>query len=181
VHFGRAREGLFKTWLADHRHDELVKLLEQSSETAISVKVMLAEDRKVLLALFDSLDQRMAAVSADVKGLSGLAFAVRPTARLSRYAERLLCQLARSGGSQFLEVGVLSGAVSLAPMDSDQGHEITPDDPRFFEDDLEVLRTLGLIRFSSNLEGSRIIHLTRPGAAHAERVSQDGWQTPCPL
>jgi len=177
----RSIEG-FKDWLAEHRHTEVVNMLEQNSATTVSIKAMLSQDREVLLKNFDSLDRHMAAISSAVTGLSNLALAVRPMARLSRQAEALLCKMHSSGASQFLDVGqqLLSGAKLLLPMDSEDRAEITPDDPQFFEDDLHVLRDLGMIRFTSNSQGHRIVNLTRPGAEHAKRVKADGWQTPCP-
>lgn len=164
----------FRTWLADTRHDDVIRLLEQNGATAIGIKAILAQDRATLLQRFDQLDYQLTIIASLVGGFAELAHAVRPTVQLSRAALTFLRDFDRSGRGQIMEFNVQSGRKLMAidPQKVVQRAEIAYHDERFFEDDVRQLVDAGLLRVSHAKTGHRIFHFTRQ-AAELVRSSAD--------
>jgi hypothetical protein len=78
-HEGSARNyEEFKAWLAEHRHDEIIRELDQNGNSIIAIRVLLAQDRAHLGARLASMDQKLSVLAGSVAGFAELAAAVRP-------------------------------------------------------------------------------------------------------
>lgn len=159
----------FKSWLAENRHEDIIRLLEQNAATVTNIKALLTQDRATLLQRFDQLDHHLAVIAQMVQGLGGIAQAIRPEVRISRHALAFLREIDRSGSSAVLEMGGMGGR-KLFTMDTEKGLTgvIRYGDERFFEDDVHQLITAELLRLAHDKQGNRILHLTRQAVALVE-------------
>lgn len=148
----------FTAWLADNRHDELLRLLEQNATTSTSIKALLSQNRATVLERFDRLDRILATIARNTEGFRELAAAVRPEARLSEHAIDFLRAFERSGSGEIMEFVVTTGRMLLP---TEGGPQIDYGDWRFFEDDMLTLVEAGLLRLKYNPDGKRVFILTR--------------------
>jgi hypothetical protein len=155
----------FASWLSENRHEELLSLLQQNVNTTLSIKALLAVNRKVLEQRLEVLDRALASISSTLDGFSQLASAVRPDASLSEQAVSVLKQFSQAGASRALELKMLSSPhPELLFIDGSQG-PVSFSEPQFIEDDLRSLVDVGLLRLDYNSSGSRIFLFTRTAAA----------------
>jgi hypothetical protein len=159
---GRSYEE-FKAWLAEHRHEEVIKLLEQNGSSIIAIRAVLSQDRKELLERLANMDRSLASLAYGA-GFEELAAAVvRPGARVSDQAIAFLRSFEKSGSGRALEVITMQGR-DLVPMDRTPGVAragIEYGDWRFFEDDMATLIEIGLLRLTYNSQNKRVFVLTR--------------------
>lgn len=155
----------FASWLAENRHEEVLSLLQQNVNTTLSIKGLLAINRKVLEQKLDLLDRTLASLASTLDGFSQLASAVRPEARLSEQAISIIKQFKAAGASRALELKMLSSPhPELHFIDGSQGPISFPE-PQFFEDDLRSLVDVGLLRLDFNPSGDRVFLFTRMASA----------------
>jgi hypothetical protein len=154
----------FLEWLSEHRHGEVVKLLQQNANTATGIKILLQENQAVLLVMLDEIDRRIAALTLDVKGLSQVAESMRPDAMLSTEAINLLRDFDRTGVSTMMEVD-LSGPEGrhLAVIDGPSNASLDAR-WRFYHDDMKALVSYGLLIAGRNSRGHRTFTFTRRAA-----------------
>lgn len=154
----------FKAWLAENRHEEIIKLLEQNVATTVGIKALLTRDRAFLTECLVRLDRNLAAIASDMQGFAAVAEAMRPEARLSADALSFLRDFDRSGAPQVIEFNAANGRF-LVPVGGISGAKIEHGDPRFFEDDVRQLLEAGLLRLGQGPNGTRAFFLTRQASA----------------
>jgi hypothetical protein len=161
----------FLSWLSENRHEDIVRLLELNGATATSIKALLHQDRALLIQKLDQLDKSLATIASSIDGLQPLAEAVRPGARLSPQALRILREFDASGAGKALETRTLSGR-SLMLFEGADGL-IKFDDPRFADDDLNTLVEIGLLRLDYNSNGKKVYIFTRLAADVLKTLAGD--------
>jgi hypothetical protein len=158
----------FVAWLAENRHSELVELLRLNASTATSIKALLNQDRTVLLEKIEHLDRTLASIASTVEGFMPLAASVRPGSEFSRQAIRILREFHVSGAGKALDVSTFEGR-SLLLFEGGDG-AILFDEPRFIDDDLNVLVESGLLRLDYNSKGERLYVFTRFAADYLRGI-----------
>jgi hypothetical protein len=154
----------FQAWLQSNRHDDIIKLLRQNSSTVISIKTILAMDRQKLHEQLGRIDRQLAMLlSINLDGFGQLAAAIRPSARLSAEAIKLLQDVDRDGGGRFAEVRAHpsdGGRARLIGLDTCALPIEYSGDARFYDDDVAILLDMGLLRMQLD-RGGRIFMITR--------------------
>ena len=158
----RAEYDDFVSWLAEHRHDEILLLLRQNANTTTSIKALLREDREGLRERLDSLDRTLAVLAGSIEGFAGLAAALRPESRISTAALHFLRQFDASGASKVLQVEY-DQTTEFLLLDANGG-PLRFDDRRFMNDDLLKMVEIGLLRLEYNSKGENIFVYTRYAA-----------------
>lgn len=153
----------FLQWLEEHRHSEIVGLLQQQSSTTISIKALLAQDREELRERLALLDGTIAAAASAVEGLQGVVEAVRPGASLSGQSLDILKQFRHVNASKATPTQTI-GEKGLLFLDG-MGGMLCISDARFLEDDLQTLVDAGLLRLTVGSAGNLIYMYTRRAEA----------------
>jgi len=164
----------FKAWLAENRHDDVVRLLEQNAHSLLAVRIMLSQDRTELFTQLAEIDRKLAIIVGGMKGFAQVASVIHPYARVSRDGKRFLRDFDRTGASKALEFA------------NTQAHLIVPVDAppagqqmelrggwRFFEDDIAIMVEAGLLLVSRDRDGRRALSLTRDGSDFARSVDTE--------
>jgi hypothetical protein len=128
---------------------------------AIQLKSILSLNHRELVQRLDALDSVLSSVATHVKTFSSLATTIRPGSILSNQAISIVNQLVASGAQEFWERKVLGpGGTSYHLMGGASGVlEIA--EPRFVEDDLNILVELGMLRQDFGSKGTRKFIITR--------------------
>jgi hypothetical protein len=150
----------FLEWLGNHKHQEVVELLNLNAKTSISIKALLNQDRAILLDKLESIDKMLAVLSSQIDGFSDLAAAIKPGVELSDQAIGILRQLEEAEASTFL-VGKYMGGHILMHMLDGNGSQVDYDEPRFLEDDFNNLVSYGLLLQDYNGKGQPVYRITR--------------------
>ena len=155
----------FQSWLAETRHEELANLLRQNVNTTLSIKALLAVDRRTLEERLEMLDRSLAGIASTLDGFNQLADALRPDAQLSTQALSIIRQFHHAKASRALQLQIISATGPIFHfMDGNQG-AIEFSEPQFIEDDLQSLVALGLLRTDYNSSGRLVYVFTRAAAA----------------
>lgn len=149
-------------WLRRHEHRELADSIAANSELSRSIQTLLVGQHDAIMAKLADLDKVMTSVARNLTDFSGIANAVRRDSYLSGQAVSILQQMNAANASSFLEIGTLSGTDFMF-MDG-PGGEMTIDEERFIESDLEMLCNLGFLMLRHNNKGDRFFVITREGA-----------------
>lgn len=161
----------FLAWLDEKRHNDLRTLIASDKKLSHSIHALLSQNHEIIIAKLESLDSSLASVAAHLDGFKDIALAVRPNCKLSDQAVSILRQLYDSGGSKFLEIKHMGGGAYQILDATMEPKQITPQDPRFLEDDLLSLCEFGFLRQDFNSRGSRLFHITRPAATFITSVT----------
>jgi hypothetical protein len=157
----------FLEWLSTHGHSEVLKAIESSHLTSVSIKAALAEGNRQLLDRLISIDRSLVALCEAEGPLGALAKSVNPRAMLSDQAKHILVSFEETGAGAALELWVDDG---MALIFMDRPGEIDIEDQRFYRDDVDQLIELGLFRITFNDKGERIFNLTRTASAFAQTL-----------
>ncbi|AOH37501.2 hypothetical protein BGP89_09060 [Luteimonas sp. JM171] len=157
----------FMAWLSENRHEELRNLLQSNTTTTLSIKALFNESRQEIIDRLSSLDKSLASVASGIDLYRGLAASIHPEALLSEQAMSVLGQFYDSGASKLLEGKMMSGVILLF-IDGKNGTVEFPE-PRFIEDDLDTLLSLGLLGLTHNGKGERVFKFTRAAAVLVEQ------------
>ena len=161
----------FSIWLHEHRHTEVMQLIQQSDQTVLGIKALLALNQQELVTRLDSMDRTLAAISASRPEFRALAIAVRPEAALSVQALDLLRAFRTSGASKALLLPMMSGP-ALMVIDGQQGM-FAISDRQFLHDDLGMLAEHRLLIPGRNSEGVPMYTFTRAAAALADAATPE--------
>lgn len=157
----------FMGWLRTHGHEEVMKAIEASHLTSISIKAALTEGNRQLLARLSSIDKNLATLCEAQGPLGDLAKSLHPSVSLSEQAKSFLIAFERARAGKALEVHSMDG---LALMFLDAQGEIDIQDGRFYEDDISRLVELGLFRATHNSRGERVLNITRDASTLAQTL-----------
>jgi|SRR5690554_2181525 len=159
----------FVDWLSEHRHKEMIDLLESNTKTTISVKALLNQNREQLLEKLESIDQFLAVISSQIAGIGDLAHSLKPGVELSDQAISILRQIEEAEASAFLVMKVLRGQIMMMLLDGGGG-QIEYSEPRFLEDDFETMVSLGLLLQDFNGKGQPVYRVTRQASKLVQLV-----------
>lgn len=156
-------------WSVTHGHADIMRAIGKSQAISIGVKAALAEGRTELLKQLHRIEERMAALAAGSGPLDDVARAVRPNAVISEQARELLETLEIHQAEMAIEVVHYEGR-GLLLVGSGAGGQFQPSEPRFYEDDLSQLASLGLLSLGYNQSGGRVFRPTRQGSQLAKQL-----------
>ena len=149
----------FRAWLADHRHEDIMRLLEQNATTIVSIKAILNQEHGALRQQLERIDRNLALLVSNAPGFGELAVALYPDATLSQDAIQFLRTFAESRAGRMLEIVAANGRF-LLPLEG-QLPSIDSSNWRFFEDDVQTLAECRLLRLLQQADGKRVFVLTR--------------------
>ncbi len=151
----------FIQWLKDKRHEDVAVRIKDNLMLTEQLTEILSINNEVLIQKLESLDELLSSIATQVESFSGLAKVIHPHAELSNQALSVLRQLVDSGAKLFMEHKMMTGeANEYKLMDGAHG-SIHYDEPRFIDDDLDILVRLGLLRLEYASQGSRRFLVTR--------------------
>ncbi|HCG5296639.1 TPA: hypothetical protein NJZ52_004401 [Vibrio parahaemolyticus] len=155
-------------WLQHKRHEDVIKELESNQKLATEVKQLLSQSHSEVVEILSNLDQMLMKLASHIQGVQGIANAIDSTAALSEQSLSILRQFDKSGASKFLELP-MRGTTLYMFLDG-SGGQITIEDQRFVEDDLNELLKLNLLLLDFNGKGQRVFKITRLAASYIETV-----------
>jgi hypothetical protein len=148
-------------WLRRQEHGQVVDLIEGNTDLARSVRDLIEDQHRQVMAKLELLDRILADVARNIDVFQPIADAVR-VSQLSDQAVSVLRQMNAANSRKFLEIEMLSGT-EYEMLDTEGA--IRGSEPRFMTDDLLTLCELGLLRLELNGQGNRVFVITRAGAA----------------
>lgn len=161
----------FIKWLQETQHQDLKELLEINTKATIGIKALLNEGRELLLEKINNLDNALAAYASILEGFSDLASAINPEVVLSSQALSILRQFETSGGSTMIQHKKIGGPIGFLFLDGNGQLEI--EEPRFIEDDINILVELGLLRHDYNSNGESLYVYTRVASKLVTSINND--------
>lgn len=156
---------LFIDWLILHKHNELADQITQQRGLTEEIDRLLREDHGEVMGALQDISKQIAQLSSSIGPLHNLARMVAPTSVLSDQAISLIRQLVESGGSEIGYIPTLDQLI--IQIIGGGGLEIS--EPRFLEDDLDTLVSLGLLSPRQGSHGTRFYRITRACVALIER------------
>lgn len=158
----------FIYWLDNKRHLQIKQLLEENKDFAEGVKNLLNRNQEDIINRLQEINNTLLLFSSKIDGLKEISHALAPNIEISDQAISILKQLEKSGGSYFVEMHVFGGTLYQI-MDADGDIEVP--EPRFLEDDLIQLISLGLLIPDYSSDGHRLFRITRLVVKFLEKVS----------
>lgn len=147
----------FIEWLEQHRHEEIKNLICNTAAIQGEVDKLLCRDHAVMLEKLDSINTVLATLLSRVGEFRGLAVMMVPSSEFSEQALSILRQLVESGSSYFCRIKYLRGY----SLQLEGGGQIQHDEPRFLDDDLGKLVSLGLVILDYTQSGREVYRITR--------------------
>jgi hypothetical protein len=148
----------FLIWLIQSGQDELKAAIEANLGTTVSIKALLNTQRSDFVERLARIESALAGFASSVEGFESLAASTSPNSLLSKQALDLLRFYESSGSGKLLELKLMR-RTEFHSLDASGGW--AADEPRFIEDDLRQLVSLGLLNIDHNQKGERIFHFTR--------------------
>lgn len=148
----------YTEWLRRREHAGAVSLLESNRKLMLAVQHLLDTGHEELIERFDRLETMLTLVLGSTAEWGELVRSLDPSAGLSEQAIEILRWFDASGASMVFQANSMQG-VSLVP--NAGGDNYSPNDPRFFEDDLVTLVGVGLLIPGYGSDGSPKYTITR--------------------
>lgn len=149
----------FLTWLETHHHSDILQAIQSNNQLVQSLRNLLQSNQTELLDKIAKIDTLLLEISSNISGFSELANLFTKQIQISEQAKSILKQLTDSQGSFFFEIKFLSGIIYQIA--DGNGMNITFTEPRFIEDDLNQLCSMGLLRLDYDSKGNRKFYITR--------------------
>jgi hypothetical protein len=156
----------FLLWLEDHKHQDLKEFILRSNEISAEIDHLIKADTQTIISKLEKIDSVLVTILGNIDGLQGMAHALSPNGRLSEQAINILRQLVNSTSDEFGRIPYMGGVDY--PMTS--GGEIQITEPRFADDDLNVLTSLGLLNYRMSDGGTEFYGITRDAVRLIEAV-----------
>ena len=151
----------FLTWLIESGQQDLKSAIEASHSTSVSIKALLNTQRSDFIERLERIESALAGYASAVEGFGALAANTQHKAFLSQQALDFLRFYESSSSGAVLEHKNMRATLYMS---LDGKGSWTPDEPRFIQDDLNLLLGLELVKLSHNSQGSRVFHFTRRAA-----------------
>lgn len=148
----------FMEWLEYHRHEELKNLISSTAALRNEVDSLLHSDHEQMIRKLDEIGEVLATLLSRTDEFRGLAAEFAPNAELSEQAVAILRRFVDSD-ADFLLHRKWQGGTDLV-LGSGSGIRIEITEPRFIDDDLQSLVTLGLLSPDYS-EGDPFYRITR--------------------
>lgn len=156
----------FITWLKERRREDVAASIEKNEHLASSLMEILALNHNELIGRFNALDQTLSSIASHMAEFSHLAAAISPNVVLSNQALSIVKQLVESGAKEFWELGAIGRPVPQYQL-MGVGGSLEISEPRFVEDDLDTLVSLGILKFGYGGKGTKQYKITRAAVALA--------------
>jgi hypothetical protein len=140
----------FLTWLIQSGQTDLKSMIEANLGTTVSIKALLNTQRSDFLERLERIESALAAYAGSIEGFAPLAENSKPSSLLSTQAQDFLRFYETSESGALLEIQTLQ-ATEFHSLDSVGGW--AADEPRFMEDDLNLLINLSLVTLTRNSKG----------------------------
>ena len=150
----------FISWLEDHRLDQIKDRICNSPAIQDQVNILLRQDHAVILEKLDEIGVTLATLLSRVDEFRGLAATMVPSVEISEQAISILRQLVNSKSQFFCRMQWVGGVSFHLEM----GGQIKYTEPRFVEDDIDKLVSLGLLSLDYASNGAPIYRMTRETA-----------------
>lgn len=157
----------FLEWLDTKHHSETLRAIQANQSLSNSIDTLLKQNHEQVISKLAALDDSLLLLASKMPDFRNISLAIAPSAEISDQAVSALRQLERSGGSKFLETKLMQRSLYLI---LDASGQIEMEDPRFADDDLDTLCSLGLLIPSANGKGERVFTLTRASVRFLEQV-----------
>ncbi len=149
----------FTTWLNEHNHYELSKLIKDNYKTSVSIKALLSQTRSELNDQLDSLATATTLLASRLPNIGDLARSLEPTVEISNQAYNILKGMSQEKIEYFIFVDEMVGAeIRLI---SNNGKPLEIIEQQFIRDDLNTLVELGLLGLRYNDSGGEVYDFTR--------------------
>lgn len=148
----------FLTWLTEHNHEEIRVSIERNQATTISIKALLNKGLDDVHKKLDDISNRIAILASRSEGVEDLAVAYA-TVSLSEQSLELLTLMEENETEFFLlskEMGTKEQQLILS-----SGPNYICKEKHFFQDDLSLMASLGLLIQSHNSKGDPLYYNTR--------------------
>jgi hypothetical protein len=158
----------FIVWLKEKHREDTVAALERNDALADELSALLSINHDLLVQRLEELNSRFSELAANLEGFGGLAKVFQPSSVLSEQARSILVQMADSASEFAMENKFERTFMFLTP---GSGVLAFPE-PRYIEDDLDILLGNGLLRVEYASAGSRRLYITRSGAQLAATLKR---------
>ena len=135
----------FLLWLDSKHRKEIKNLINDNQLLSLSIKKLIGDSTSELLNKIDSIDHQLASLSCANPIFDSLAEAVYPESKLSTQALSILKQFQRSAAQQMLTLKHRQH-YQVTFLAATEHFDFEYSSARFFEDDLDALCSLGLIK-----------------------------------
>ncbi|WGK60506.1 hypothetical protein QAO71_10415 [Halopseudomonas sp. SMJS2] len=149
----------FMQWLIESNQSELKSMIEANQTTTISIKAILNQNQSKLESSLAQIGEALATFTSTIDGFSGLSKSLLPGAVLSDQAIHILTKFEAAQAGAALIVESISDDPHLLFLDANGGVAIS--EPRFLQNDLDTLVSLGLLTQGRNSSGKIIFNFTR--------------------
>jgi hypothetical protein len=148
----------FLAWLSEHNHEDIKSSIESNQATTVSIKALLNKGLVDVHEKLDDISERLAMLSSRTNGVEDLAAAFARES-ISDQALEILTLMEENHSEYFLlsnELGAKQKRLILSP-----GPNYLCKETRFFQDDLELMLSLGLLVQRYNPKGEPVFYYTR--------------------
>lgn len=146
----------FLTWLTEHGHEDIKRSIESNHATTISVKAFMNQGFSEVNEKLDYISAQTAMLSSRLDGAAELA-SVYFQEGLSQQVMDILTRMEKHHAEYFIISRTLGG-MSLV---LSHGPNYQCSEQRFFQDDLDTMLALGLLRLDYNSSGNPVYYSTR--------------------
>ena len=156
----------FMSWLREQHQEKLAQAIGQNKELASELASLLATKHEELVARLSSLNEQIARVAGQIEGFSGIARLLGQQPALSQQARSVLKQIVESGANFVMEHKLSTGKPTEFIFMGGAAGQVQYGEPKFINEDLELLVTMGLLRLELTSKGTRKFSPTRAGVEH---------------
>lgn len=157
----------FLQWLYATQQADTARLIEQNESIQTQLNALMAGNHNEVMGKLEKLNNLILSIASRIEGLNGLANSFQLHPELSNQAIRIIKQLVDSGG-EYIWITRYTDSIDYA---IDTGEELDIDEPRFFEDDLNVMLSLGLITTDFIDKVDRKYRITRQAVRLVEIIN----------
>ena len=147
----------FIQWLYTAQQDDTARLIEQNDNIKVQLSSLMKGNHTEVISKLEQLNNLMLSIASRVEGLKELADSFQVHPELSDQAINILIELVESNGEYIWITSYTDGIEYTIDMKI----ELEIKEPRFIEDDLDVMMNLGLITLVLSDSYERKYRVTR--------------------
>lgn len=156
----------FMSWLREQHQEQLAQAITQNKALSSELSSLLATNHEELVARLASLNDQIARVASHIDGFSGIARLLSQAPVLSQQARLVLKQIVGSDAKFVMEHKLSTGKPTEFFFMGGAAGQVQYDEPRFINEDLEMLVAMNLLRLELASKGSRKFSPTRAGVEY---------------
>ena len=157
----------FMQSLKESNQEDIIKLIEQNNDIKVQLEVLMSQSHDKIMLKLQLLNNLTMSVAGQIEGLKGFADSFKVENGLSEQAVNILRQFVNSGGEHIWRTQTLGDGPDYS---IDVSEPIKINEPRFIEDDLEVLTRLSLLSFDITSNGYHRYRITRQAVNFIETI-----------